>query len=52
MASKRFGVLVHGYAVLSNHYHLVLTDVHGNLPAFMGWLRVFRRVFHIAHEQL
>ncbi len=38
VASKRFGVLVHGYAVLSNHYHLVLTDVHGNLPLFMGWL--------------
>ena len=34
VASERFGVLVHGYAVLSNHYHLVLTDVHGNLPLF------------------
>ena len=38
VASARFGILMHGYAVLSNHYHLVLTDVHGNLPLFMGWL--------------
>ena len=38
VASARFGILMHGYAVLSNHYHLVLTDLHGNLPLFMGWL--------------
>ena len=38
VASKRFGILVHGFVVLSNHYHLVLTDIHGNLPMFMGWL--------------
>ena len=31
-------MLVHGFAVLSNHYHLVVTDVSGHLPLFMGWL--------------
>ena len=41
VASKRTGVLVHGYAVMSNHYHLVVTDAEGNLPLFMGWLNKY-----------
>jgi hypothetical protein len=32
--ARRYGVQVHGYCVLSNHYHLVLTDALGRLPDF------------------
>ncbi len=36
-AAERFSIDVHAY-VLSNHYHLVVTDRLGNLPAFMQFL--------------
>jgi len=38
VAAQRHGVLVHAVCVLSNHAHLVLTDVEGRLPAFMQYL--------------
>lgn len=38
LAAERFGVRVHAFCVLSNHAHLVLTDVAGCLPAFMQYL--------------
>jgi REP element-mobilizing transposase RayT len=34
-------MLIHEYKVMSNHYHLVLTDVRGQLPEFMGWLNKY-----------
>jgi putative transposase len=34
VAAKRFGVEVHAYCVLSNHFHLVVTDPDARLPAF------------------
>ena len=34
VASERYGVLIHAFCVLSNHLHLVVTDVRGDLPAF------------------
>ena len=37
-ASKLTGVEVHAYVVMSNHYHLVVTDMKGALPTFMAWL--------------
>lgn len=36
-AAKRFDAAVHGFCALSNHFHLELTDLHGNLPEFMQW---------------
>ena len=33
--AKKFGVELHAVQVLSTHMHEVLTDVHGNLPAFL-----------------
>ncbi len=39
-ASLSFGLEIHGFCVLSNHYHLVVTDVEGKLPRFMHWLNV------------
>jgi REP element-mobilizing transposase RayT len=38
VAAARHGVLVHAFCVLSNHCHLVVTDVEGRLPAFMQYL--------------
>jgi REP element-mobilizing transposase RayT len=35
LQAQRYGVLVHAFCVLSNHLHLVLTDVEGRLPDFM-----------------
>jgi putative transposase len=38
VAADKTGVLIHGFAVLSNHYHAVVTDVVGNIPEFMAHL--------------
>lgn len=38
LGAQRYGIAVHGLSVMSNHYHLTLTDVRGVLPDFMGWL--------------
>lgn len=32
--ARRYRIAVHGFCVLSNHLHLVITDVCGNLPDF------------------
>jgi putative transposase len=34
-AAERTGVVVHAACVMSNHHHLVVTDVHGVLPNFL-----------------
>jgi REP element-mobilizing transposase RayT len=34
VAARRFGIEVHAYCVLSNHWHAVVTDPHARLPAF------------------
>ena len=39
-AAKRTGVEVHAFCVLSNHYHLVVTDPLALLPVFAHWLNV------------
>jgi putative transposase len=38
VATARFGILVHAYCVLSNHYHLVVTDPQARLPEFHQFL--------------
>ena len=38
VAAQRFGVRVHAYCVLSNHFHLVVTDPQARLPAFEQYL--------------
>jgi len=38
VAASRFGVRVHAYCVLSNHFHLVVTDPEARLPAFEQYL--------------
>jgi len=38
VAAARYGVLVHAYCVLSNHFHLVVTDPRAQLPLFEQFL--------------
>jgi REP element-mobilizing transposase RayT len=38
VAARRFGIQVHAFCVLSNHFHLVVTDPHARLPAFHQFL--------------
>lgn len=38
VAAARFGIRIHAYCVLSDHYHLVLTDTRGTLPSFQRYL--------------
>lgn len=37
LAAQRYRIHVHAFCVLSNHLHLVVTDVDGRLPAFMQY---------------
>jgi putative transposase len=41
VAAKRTGVLVHACCVLSNHYHLVVTDPDARLPEMMRYFNEF-----------
>jgi REP element-mobilizing transposase RayT len=38
VAAERYGLLVHAFCVLSNHYHLVVTDPRARLPEFQRYL--------------
>ena len=37
-AAKTYKIQIHVAVAMSNHYHLVVTDLEGNLSLFMGWL--------------
>lgn len=38
IAAKRYKLLLHGWVVMSNHLHIIVTDVAGRLPDAMQWL--------------
>ncbi len=38
VAANRYEILVHAFCVLSNHFHLVVTDPHARLPDFHRYL--------------
>src|SRR6266568_343356 len=38
VAAERYGLIVHAACVLSNHFHLVVTDPHARLPEFHRYL--------------
>jgi REP element-mobilizing transposase RayT len=37
-AVRKHGVLIHAWITMSNHHHVAITDVRGNLPDFMACL--------------
>ena len=37
---ERFGVRLHAYCLMPNHYHLLLDTPHANLSQAVGWLQV------------
>jgi REP-associated tyrosine transposase len=39
--AKQYGIMIHAVCVMSTHYHMVLTDMHGVLPKFMENLNKF-----------
>jgi putative transposase len=39
-AAARYGLEVHVFLVMSNHYHIEVTDVHGVLPQFLRHLNL------------
>jgi REP element-mobilizing transposase RayT len=38
VGAQRYRIQLHAFCVMSNHYHLVLTDPHARLPAFQQFL--------------
>ncbi len=38
-AVARFGVVIHAFCLMPNHYHLLLQTPRGNLSAAVGWLQ-------------
>jgi putative transposase len=47
---KRFDARVHGYALMPNHYHLMIEVPRGNLSAFMRQLgQVFTQAYNLEH---
>lgn len=50
--TRRFHVLCHGYCLMSNHYHLVLETVEGNLCRAMRYLNgVYTQTFNRKHRK-
>ena len=37
VAAERFGMQIHEVLCMSNHFHVLMTDVEGRLPDFMGF---------------
>jgi putative transposase len=50
VAAQRYGIQVHCFCILSNHFHLVVTDPRGTSPAFMRDLcALVARSFNAMH---
>jgi putative transposase len=48
--AKKYGIQLHAYCALSNHWHCVLTDPHGRLPDFQRDLgSTIARALNAAH---
>ena len=41
VAAQRYQMLVHAFCVMSNHWHLIATDLRGNRPEFCRWFHEF-----------
>ena len=50
LAAQRFAIQVHAFCVLSNHFHLIVTDPDARLPAFHQFLdSLVARALNCAH---
>jgi len=50
--TERFGLLVHAYVLMTNHYHLLVETPRANLSAAMQWLQVsYTMWFNRRHER-
>ena len=45
VAAQKYKMQVHAAVVMSNHYHLVVTDLEGNMSLFMAWLNRVSALF-------
>lgn len=51
--SARYGLGINAYALMGNHYHLILNSPQANLSAAMQWLNVsFSAWFNAKHERV
>lgn len=52
LAQRRSGLKIHAIIFMSNHYHLVVTDVHGTLPVFTEELnKLIARSLNCHHDR-
>jgi REP element-mobilizing transposase RayT len=52
-AAQKVGVLIHEFIVMSNHYHIVLSDPNGQLPKFQQILNSFvARATNASHRRV
>jgi putative transposase len=49
--AQQYGVLIHGYCLMTNHYHLILETPHANLSQAVQWLNVaYAPYYHRRHR--
>jgi putative transposase len=48
----QYGVLIHGYCLMTNHYHLILETPHGNLSRAVQWLNVAYAAYYNRRHRL
>ena len=49
----RFGLRLHGYVLMENHYHLMVESPEGNLSRAMQWLNVSYSIwFNLRHRRV
>lgn len=41
VAAKRYQIEIHVACFMSNHWHAVITDPHGNIPQFLAWFHKY-----------
>jgi REP-associated tyrosine transposase len=49
--AQQYGVLIHGYCLMTNHYHLILETPHANLSQAVQWLNfAYATYYHRRHR--